>query len=148
MKTTIITAALFMFVITLGFAENKNAETEFGTYTVIESEKSNPVIMKGDNEYTIHYAELDAPVSVKVVEQNDCKVYLVRTNGYEVQYVCNGSTFGVQYMSEEFASIPVKEMQKKLNRTAYLHQRVLSQGIKSEKEFVRLIACYLPELMS
>lgn len=148
MKTTIITAALFVLATVVGTAENKNAETEFGAYTVVESQKSNAVITGGNSAYTIHYAQLDAPVTVKVVEQDGCKVYLVRTEGYEVQYVCNGNTFGVKYMSQEFATLPVKEMQQKLNRTAYLHQRVLSQEIKSEKEFVRLIACYLPELIS
>ncbi len=148
MKTTIITAAFIVLATLATSAENKNAETEFGTYTVVESQQSNAVITGGNHAYTIHYAQLDAPVTVQVVEENDCKVYLVRTEGYEVQYVCNGNTFGVQYMSEGYATLPVKEMQKKLNRTAYLHQRVVSQGIKSEKEFVRLIACYLPELIS
>lgn len=148
MKTTIITAAFLVFAIVCSNAKTKNSETEFGTYSVQQSENGNAVIKKSDSEYTIHYAQFDAPVTVKVIKKGNCKVYLVTTNGYEVQYVCTRNKFGVQYMSQEFATAPTHEMKKKINRAAYLHQRVLTQEIKSEKEYVRLIACYLPELMS
>lgn len=148
MKTTIITSVLLVLAVFMSNAKTKNAVTQFGTYAVHQTDNANAVVKASNNEYTIHYEQFDAPVSVKIVKKGKYKIYLVRTQGYEVQYVCNGNKFGVEYMSEGFATQATKEMKKKINRTAFLYQRVLSQEIKSEKEYVRLIACFLPELMS
>ncbi len=150
MKTIFLTTVALFLAFTLANAENlnkQNAETSFGEYQV--SSQETPTVTKGENNtYIIHYERFDNPITVTVIEGETCKSFLVKTEGFEVQYDCTGSTFGVNYMNAEFASIPKKEMVKKVNRENYLKQRVISTNKHSEYDTVRLIACYLPELMS
>ena len=86
-----------------------NARTVFGTYHVSQAENSQAVVDGSKGVYTIYYSEFDNPVNVTVIQQENCKVFLVRTNGFEVQYTCSGKYFGVQYMSEANATYPVEE---------------------------------------
>lgn len=151
MKTTIITTAILVFALVSSNAKTKNemnSVTEFGSYHVAKVEASQAVVSGSKGEYIIHYTQFDNPVKVSVVQKDNCKVFLVRTNGYEVQYTCNGNSFGASYMDAEYATYPMKDMAKKINRVEYLHQRVITKKQRSEKEMVRLIACFLPELLS
>lgn len=150
MKTTFFTTVLLIFALTSAMAKTENvanAETNLGSYKVSASSKSNVVENKSEGKYTINYSKLNSDVSIDVVEKKNCKVFLVRTDGYEVQYSCNGKYFGVQYMSNEYATYPKAEMTRKINRKAFLNQRIITRQIPSEQEMVRLIACFLPELM-
>ena len=151
MKTTIFTSVLLVIALMSSNAKTKNetnSATVFGTYQVSQTENPQAVVNGSEGAYTIHYSEFDNPVHVTVILQENCKVFLVRTNGFEVQYACNGKYFGVQYMSEANATYPVEEMKQKVDRVDYLHQRLITRKSQSEKEMVRLIACFLPELMS
>ncbi len=150
MKATILTAVAIVFSITVMNAKNlseKNSTTEFGTYEV-SSTHAHHVRHDNDGVYTIRYEKYDAPVEVTIVNEKNCKLFLVRTNGFEVMYKCRGKYFGIAYMAEEYASIPAEDMYKKIDRTEYLHQRVLTDKQQSEYDMVRIIACFLPEVMS
>lgn len=147
---TFISATLlsFFLITSTSTAKNEvNAETTFGVYKIGMSNQAHAVTKSEGNTYTIYYEEFDAPLTVSVFEKNNCKNYIVRANNFEIQYTCNGSYFGIKYVDEAYATIPLAKMKAKIDRTNFLYQRCITKNIRSEKEFVRLIACFLPEVM-
>lgn len=152
MKTIqIIAVAMLMLAflpMTVQAKNEVNSETTYGMYKVGISQPAHTVAKNAPSTYTIYYEELDVPVTVTVFEDEKCKNYIVRTGNFEVQYTCNGKYFGVKYVDAAYATIPLQEMKAKIDRTNFLYQRVITRKLRSEKDFVRLIACYLPEIMN
>lgn len=152
MKTLKLLSVSFLFLFILSvYTEAKNdvnSETTFGTYKVSATELTHSVTKNKGNTYTIYYEEYEQPVTVSVFEGKNCKNYVVRAENFEVQYTCNGRYFGIKYVDDAYAEIPRKVMVDKIDRKDFLYQRVITQKNKSEKEFVRLIACFLPEIMT
>lgn len=151
MRTLKILFTLMLFSLisnTYMQAKNEiNSETTYGMYKLGSSEQANSVRLEKENTYTIYYENYDTPVTVTVYETKKCKNFVVKAKNFEVQYTCNGKYFGVKYLDEMYASIPADQMINKINRAEFLNQRCITQNIRSDKEFVHLIACFLPEIM-
>lgn len=150
MKATMLTAVILVFAVFTSNARTKTVEkstTEFGTYEMSSTQEAPLVIKKSKGEYVIHYSDMEAPVYVSVVKEKNCKLYLVRTWGYELQYICNQKEFGVQLMDKKYAKIDYAEMLEKINKDAFRYQRVITTKSHSDTERVELIACFLPEVL-
>lgn len=151
MKPTLFTTVIIVFISLSLQARTKNVEpstTGFGTYETYEL-KEGPVALKNSiGEYVILYSGLSAPIYVSVVKEKNCKLYLVRTWGYELQYICDGKEFGVQFMNKDYAKISYKEMRYKINEDAFIQQCEFTTPPKSDRKRIQLIASCLPRILA
>lgn len=134
-----------------GKAMTGNSLTEFGKYTVVNADHA-PMVVNDQvvKTYELTYENANHPVRIGVLDdkKEDCKIFIVRTDEFEVQYTCRKGVFGVKKMEKQYQEIPKEEIDMKLNRVSYFAQRVICQNKKSEDELLGLIACYFPSLVN
>ena len=121
--------------------------TELGQYNISTSTQA---MMVGDEmlkTYELIYTNSDSPVLIGVKKTKKCKSFIVRTDNFEVEYVCNKSVFGVKRISKEYQTISETAINQMLDNANFYSQRVISQYPKSEEELLGLIACYFPSLI-
>lgn len=131
-----------------GKALSGNSLTDFGKYTIENSD----VPMVVDNQvlrtYELNYERTNNPVQIGLLKEKDCTTFIVRSDEFEIAYTCNKGVFGVKKVDKKFQEIPKEEMDAKLNKVSYYSQRVICQNKKSEEELLGLIACYFPNLVN
>jgi hypothetical protein len=151
MKRMLLAAVLILAVSTASFARKKVAEgktfTDLGNYKIELAD--NPVPMKGAECKAFIISYENSPMEVKVVICKDrkCKRYVVLSDKLSVQYICNGSYFGVGLLDASFEKEGYKTSDSALNRSEYFHQKVITLGQNSELENAQLIAAYFPMLL-
>lgn len=156
MKTKLFILTICAAILSLGAsakikdtqALTGNSLTEFGKYTVMVSEE--PMVI--DNEevktYELIYENASNPVKIGVVKAEECMVYVVRSDEFEVEYTCKKGVFGVKKVESKYQTLPKEEIDAKLDRVNYFAQRVICTNKKSEEELLGLIACYFPSLVN
>lgn len=121
--------------------------TEFGQYTI---STSNEALKIGDevlDTYQLAYSESDSPVLIGVKKTKKCMNFIVRTDNFEVEYICNKHVFGVTKVNKDYQTIDPAKVNAMLDNFQYYTQKVISQNPKNEKELLGLIACYFPSLI-
>ncbi|WP_321375240.1 hypothetical protein [uncultured Draconibacterium sp.] len=157
MKTKLVLLSICIAILSMGAtakikdgkAMTGNSLTEFGKYTIVNSDS--PMIH--DNEvlrtYELTYENVTTPVRIGVLceDEKKCTTFIVRTDEFEIEYACRNKVFGVKKMEPRFQELPKEEMELKLDKVAYYAQRVICQNKKSEDDLLGLIACYFPDLV-
>jgi hypothetical protein len=152
MKRMLLAAVLILAVSTASFARKKVAEgktfTDLGNYKIELAD--NTVPMKGAECKAFIISYENSPMEVKVVICKDrkCKRFVVLSDKLSVQYVCNGSYFGVGKLDTSFEKDGYRTSDSALNRNEYFHQKVITLGQNSELENTQLIAAYFPMLLN
>jgi len=121
--------------------------TELGQYDI---RLSADAIKCGDEAlktYELSYSNIDSPVLIGVKKTKKCMNFIVRTNNFEVEYVCNKHVFGVKRISKEYQTVASDVINEMMDNADFYTQRVISQNPKSEEELLGLIACYFPSLI-
>ena len=133
-----------------GKAMTGNSLTDFGKYTLVNSDAPMVVDNKVVKTYELTYENTDNPIRIGVVDdkKKDCKTFIVRSDEFEIEYTCVKGVFGVRKMESKYQELPKEEMELKLNKVSYYAQRVICQNKKSEDELLGLIACYFPNLVN
>jgi hypothetical protein len=125
-----------------------NSLTEFGKYTIVNSEVPMVIDDKAVATYQLTYENTSETVMIGLVKEKNCTNYIVRTDEFEMQYSCSKGVFGVKKMEKRFQEIPKDEVDAMLNKVNFYAQRVICQNQKSEDELLGLIACYFPKLIN
>lgn len=125
----------------------KDSNSELGRYWLKKA--VNPMVVEGKElpTYVVHYDNLSKPVYIGVLESKGCKTFMVKSDDFEVAYACRNGMFGINYMPEQLATLPVQESKAKVNRVNFLKQRIITRKKCNEKRHLGLIASYLPEVM-
>lgn len=158
MKTKLVLFSICLALISLGAtakikdgkAMTGNSLTEFGRYTVVNSD----VPMMYNNQvlktYELTYENTSNPIRIGLLceEELKCKTFIVRTDEFEIEYACRNNVFGVKKIEKRFQELPKEEMELKLDKVSYYSQRVICKNKKSEDELLGLIACYFPDLVN
>lgn len=121
--------------------------TELGKYWLKKA--VNPMVVN-DKElptYVVHYDNLPNPVYIGVYEKGNCKMFLVRTEGFEVAYAQRDGIFGINYMPEQLATLTQSVSKSSIDRVNFLRQCIITSKHYSEKKQLGLVASYLPEVM-
>jgi len=121
--------------------------TELGQYNIRITDDA---IQVGDEllkTYELKYTNCDTPVLIGVKKTKKCVNFIVRTDNFEIEYVCNKNVFGVKRVNKEYQTISTVAINEMLDNVDFFHQRVISQYPKTEKELLGLIACYFPSLI-
>jgi hypothetical protein len=155
MKTKFFILMVCLTVASLGIqAKVKDAKaitgkslSEFGKYSVQMSDTPMKINGQELKTYELSYENTDHSVQIGVLPQENCTNFILKTNLFEVEYVCNKGVFGVKKINRDYASISKDMNEAVLNRVGYYAQRVISQNPKSEDELLGLIACYFPDLI-
>lgn len=155
MKTRLLILTICIAVLSMGAtAKIKDGKaltgtslTEFGKYTIVNSDAPMVVNNEAIKTYNLTYENTSEIVRVGLVKEKDCTTFIVRTDEFEVEYTCRKGVFGVQKIEKKYQELPKEEIDAKLDRVGYFSQRVICQNKKSEDELLGLIACYFPNLV-
>jgi len=156
MKTRLIILTICIAILSMGAtAKIKDGKalrgsslTDFGNFTMVNSEVPMVVNNKALKTYDLMYENTNDVIRVGLVKEKDCTTFIVRSDEFEVEYTCNKGVFGVKKIEAQYQELPKKEMDLKLNKVSYYSQRVICQNKKSEDELLGLIACYFPTLIN
>ena len=125
-----------------------NSNTPLGKYTIEALDE--PLMLAGEEMkcYVITYE--NSPMKVKVFVDKDakCKNYIVASDDLTVMYKCNGEYFGVNKVDKKYSQAGFRTDDKKLDRTDYFHQKLITPGKQPELEATQLIAAYFPMLLN
>jgi ABC-type thiamine transport system substrate-binding protein len=119
--------------------------TTMGDYEVFKDlDKSNDNI----KIFVIKYENTDESFVVRVCEGDKCHNYVVYGKNLELQYKSKkNNVFGLTKMDKEFRNLDKGVVAERVDREQMFRQKVISTTPKSEKEYLGLIACYLPQLV-
>lgn len=157
MKTKLVLFSICIAILSMGAtakikdgkAMTGNSLTEFGKYTIVNSQA--PMVYQDQvlETYELTYENTSVPVRIGILceDEKKCKTFIVRTEEFEIEYACRNNVFGVKKMESRFQQLPKEEMELKLDKVAYYAQRVICQNKKSQDDLLGLIACYFPDLI-
>ncbi len=121
--------------------------TELGDYQISQSSKELTIGNDAVKTYELTYSNSESPVLIGIQKTKKCMNFIVRTNNFEVMYVCDHHVFGVKRISKEYQTISSDAISKLMDNTDFYSQRVITQNPKTETELLGLIACYFPSLV-
>ena len=152
MKKIILTILLILAVSAGTFARKFVAEGK--TYSALGNYKielaDNQVTLNGveNKAFIISYANSNMEITIAVQKVKNGKRYVVLSDDLCVQYVCNGSYFGVELLDQSFEKDGYKTSGSAINRNEYFHQKAISTGGSCELDNTKLIAAYFPMLLN
>jgi hypothetical protein len=151
MKRAVLSAMLIVAVSVASFATKVVATGKtwsvIGDYRIEVAET--PVVLNGEElkTFVVTYENSDQKITVAVDKQKKCSNFIVISDKLSVQYVCNDSYFGVEKLAKEYSNLGYATLDENLNRSEFLHQRVISREPASALENTKLIAAYFPVLV-
>lgn len=98
--------------------------------------------------YDLTYENTNHPIRIGLLCEKNCTNFIVRSDEFEVQYMCNEGVFGVKKIEKKYQQLPDESNLAKLNKVSYYSQRVICQNPKTQDELLGLIACYFPNLVN
>ena len=152
MKRMIAAALLIIIVSAASFGRKLIAEgksfTKMGNFKIETADQ--PLVVNGVSldTYIISYENSGMSVTVAIDTDIKCRRYLTMTDKLSVQYVCTGKHFGVERLDQKYASAGLSTSDVSINRSAYFHQKILTQGQNDPIHCMRLIGSYFPELLN
>jgi hypothetical protein len=152
MKRMVLTALLILFISAASFARKLVAEgksfTTLGAFKIETADK--PLVINGVSleTYVITYENSKMSVTIAIDQDKKSRRYLTISDKLSVQYVCCETHFGVEKVSQKYASSGLKTSDAALNRSFYFHQKVLCPGQNEPVYCMRLIGAYFPELLN
>jgi hypothetical protein len=82
-----------------------------------------------------------------VKKTKKCRNFIVRTDNFEIEYICNNHVFGVRKVNKDYCAVDASKVNELLDNFQFYAQKVISQNPKTEEELLGLIACYFPSLI-
>ncbi len=155
MKTKLSILTLSLLLICLVSTANKKATslltgqslTELGQYAIQASDQIMSLGGEALKTYKLEYTNCDSPVLIGVKKTKKCMNFIVHTDNFEVEYVCNKHVFGVKRISSEYQTVKSEVINEMMDNAQFYSQRIISQNPKTEEELLGLIACYFPSLI-
>jgi len=152
MKRMILTALLIFVICGASFGRKLVAEgksfTTLGAFKIETADQ--PLVVNGVSldTYVITYENSKMSVTIAIDKDKKCRRYLTISDKLSVQYVCYGTHFGVEKLNQKYSIEGLKTSDAALNRSAYFHQKVLTQGRNEPVTCMRLIGAFFPELLN
>lgn len=140
---------ILMFATFIASAESNaltgNTNTPLGNYVVKESQ---PVEIEGQSfkSFELMYEKSHNPIVIYIDDHDNCRDYIVRSKYVEIKYVCRKSGFGVEAVFGKHMKYDHVVNNFLMDPVNYKNQMNLSEGGKTEKEALELIASNFPAL--
>lgn len=153
MKNTILIVAIALITL-ISFSSSAaansiegNSLSQFGTYTLTPSGNCIVVDDVAYKTWDLVYSGTDEKYQVLYSPKADGTCcFMVRKDGFEIQYADGVNGFGVKLVDAGSRSIKKREVMKQINYDNFVSQIVLTQKNKTEKEYLGLVACFMPLL--
>ena len=71
---------------------------------------------------------------------------MVRSDNFEIQYAKSDEGFGAKFVDAENRTVKKKDLMKQIDLEKLEMQKVLTNKVKSEEEYLGLVACFMPML--
>ncbi|TKG94810.1 hypothetical protein EYV94_12800 [Puteibacter caeruleilacunae] len=123
-------------------------ETWLGGYAISPSDET---IELGEDIIAVHelaYDNSKRTILIGVVPRKNGVDYLVCCKKMRIQYTIRRERFGVKTLRAEWRSRGYELFERMIDRKHWDAQKLITSGIKDEKEYLGLIACYLPHLIA
>jgi hypothetical protein len=152
MKRIFLATTLIIALSISSFARKFVAEgktySALGNYTLEIAD--NPIKLNGKElkAFVISYANSNMEITVAFDKDRKGMKYYVLSDALCVQYVCNGSYFGIAKLDKELEKDGFKTSDSALNKSEYFHQKVITRGGNCDLENSKLIAAYFPMLLN
>jgi len=121
--------------------------TELGQYTIHTSADALKIGDETLKTYELSYDNSDSPILIGVKKTKKCMNFIVRTDNFEVEYVCKQHVFGVKRINKAYQTVASDVINEMMDNADFYTQRIISQNPKTEEELLGLIACYFPSLI-
>jgi len=121
--------------------------TELGQYSINTSSEALQIGGETLKTYELSYSNSDSPILIGVKKTKKCMNFIIHTDNFEVEYVCNKHVFGVKRISKEYQTVNSEVINEMMDNAQFYTQRIISQYPKTEEELLGLIACYFPSLI-
>lgn len=147
-----LTALLIIFISVASFVKNLNAEgksfTSSGNFKIETADQ--PLIVNGvsPHTYLITCENSAMCVTIAIDKDKKCRRYMTINDKLSVQYVCNGTFFGVEKLNKKYEKEGLKTSSSAINRSACFRQKALTRGENDPVYCKKLIGAYLPELFN
>jgi len=126
---------------------NGQSLTSLGQYTIRTSDNALKIGDEALKTYELSYSNNDSPIAIGVKKTRKCMNFIVRTDSFEVEYVCDKHVFGVKRINKKYQTVAPEMINELMDNANFYYQRVISQNPKTEEELLALIACYFPSLI-
>jgi hypothetical protein len=121
--------------------------TDLGQYSINVSDDLMKIGDEALKTYELSYSNSESPVLIGVKKTKKCMNFIVRTDNFEVEYVCNKHVFGVKRINKAYQTVDTKVINEMMDNADFYTQRVITQNPRTEEELLGLIACYFPSLI-
>ena len=146
MKTNFLSFLFVCFLSVAAFAAGTaKSGNENYVITPVESQKLGEGV---EQAWTIAYGEGRNPVIIELYKTRKCKTYVIRSDNFEVAYVCTSRGFGARKLKVSESRVPYEITNQVINSQELERQRIISASPVEEKEAVNLIASFLPDLVN
>lgn len=125
------------------------SNTEFGTYTITKSDAVTVVNNVAYQTWVLSYSGSNDEFCIFYASRlnGNCS-FVVRCDDFEVQYSKNENGFGARYVDSDLRCISKRDVMKKIDKVRLSHQELITSKDKTVEEYLALIACYIPQLLS
>ncbi len=146
MKTNFF-SVLFVFFLSVTALTAGTTKGDFDSYVItpVEGQKLGEGV---EQAWKISYGEGHNPVMIELYKTRKCKTYVIRTDNFEVAYVCTSRGFGARKLKVSESRIPYEITNQVINSQELERQRIISATPMEENEAVDLIASFLPDLVN
>lgn len=121
--------------------------TDLGQYVISTSDESLEFAGEVLKTYELNYSNGGSPVLIGIKKTKKCMNFIIHTDNFEVEYICNKHVFGVKRIGKEHQTVASEVINELMNNEQFYKQRVITQNPKTEEELLSLIACYFPSLI-
>jgi hypothetical protein len=152
MKNAILFFAVLLIIGTSAQASNiltGDSNTSYGQYTLVQQENAVVVNNVAYKAWTLKYEGLNKSFTVlyaPALNGNCC--FTIRNENFEIQYANQEGNFGVRLVAPDCRKVSKKEVMRQINNEQFMMQSLLTSNMKTEEEYLGLVACFLPLLFS
>lgn len=131
-KSISISVMLLFFLVTSTFATRLNSElagishTDFSKYSITEI--NNPMKVNGEalKTYELTYENTTQTFTIGVLKSKKCKSFIVRSESFEIAYLCNKGVFGVKKLTSKQRNLSASITKKYLDQNQYQMQKIIT----------------------
>lgn len=125
-----------------------NSNTDLGKYTISVSNEDFEVKGNKLKTYLLDYENGGQPVYISLDHSENCRIFIVRSKFFEIQYKCKKDKFGVSYLQAKYTTIDPLVNINRIDKNKFAQQRIITKTNKTDEELMGLIASYFPNLLN
>ncbi|MDA3879323.1 MAG: hypothetical protein PF436_02950 [Prolixibacteraceae bacterium] len=155
MKRNVILLAMFFAFFSLSAKTTSDnslqgeSNTGFGNYTITKSDAVTVINNVAYQTWELSYSNSTDEFCILYapgLEGNCC--FMVRSDDFEIQYSKSDKGFGASYVDPNMRRLSKRDVMKKIDKVRLANQELITSKEKTIEEYLSLMACYVPQLVS